>query len=184
MEAAENAINSPLLEDINVVGAAGVLVNVTAGPDLQISEYEAVGATISSIMRDNATVVIGNVIDPAMIDDLRVTLVATGLDASASPAQGEQETEATHLEEAAPDVSDQNIAVEAQPEFEVAHEEETQELIFEESEDQYIESEMTVSEDTISEDTVSVTEADPDPDDADYERKDLDVPAFLRRQAD
>ena len=140
-------------------------------------------------MRDNATVVIGNVIDPAMIDDLRVTLVATGLDASASSSQGEQETEATHLEEAAPDVSDQNIAVEAQPEFEVAHEEETQELIFEESEDQYIESEMTVSEDTISEDTisedtVSVTEADPDPDDADYERKDLDVPAFLRRQAD
>ncbi len=189
VEAAENAINSPLLEDINVVGAAGVLVNVTAGPDLQISEYEAVGATISSIMRDNATVVIGNVIDPAMIDDLRVTLVATGLDASASSSQGEQETEATHLEEAAPDVSDQNIAVEAQPEFEVAHEEETQELIFEESEDQYIESEMTVSgdtisEDTISEDTVSVTEADPDPDDADYERKDLDVPAFLRRQAD
>ena len=79
-EAAELAIHSRLLEDINLQGARGILVNVTAGMDLQIGEFEEVGNTIRDIASEDATVVVGTVIDPEMSGDLRVTLVATGLD--------------------------------------------------------------------------------------------------------
>ena len=78
-EAAESAINSPLLEDINLSGARGILVNITAGPDLGIGEFDEVGTTVKEFARDDATVVVGTVIDPEMEDELRVTVVATGL---------------------------------------------------------------------------------------------------------
>jgi cell division protein FtsZ len=77
--AAEAAISSPLLEDINLAGANGILVNVTAGMDLAIGEFQAVGDTIKQFASDDATVVIGTVIDPDMAHELRVTVVATGL---------------------------------------------------------------------------------------------------------
>ncbi len=77
--AAEAAISSPLLEDINLSGARGVLVNITAGMDMSIGEFEEVGDTVKSFTSENATVVVGTVIDPEMSDDLRVTVVATGL---------------------------------------------------------------------------------------------------------
>jgi len=77
--AAEAAISSPLLEDINLSGANGVLVNVTAGPDLSIGEFQEVGDTVKQFASDDATVVIGTVIDPEMNDEIRVTVVATGL---------------------------------------------------------------------------------------------------------
>ena len=77
--AAEAAISSPLLEDINLSGAKGILVNITAGMDFSIGEFEEVGNTIKSFASDNATVVVGTVIDPEMSGDLRVTIVATGL---------------------------------------------------------------------------------------------------------
>ncbi len=78
-EAAESAINSPLLEDIDLMGAHGILVNVTAGLDLSIGEFEEVGNTIKEFASGDATVVVGTVIDPDMHDELRVTVVATGL---------------------------------------------------------------------------------------------------------
>ncbi len=78
-EAAEAAIASPLLEDINLMGASGILVNVTAGMDLGIGEFEEVGNTVKEFASENATVVVGTVIDPDMRDELRVTVVATGL---------------------------------------------------------------------------------------------------------
>jgi len=78
-EAAEAAIASPLLEDINLMGASGILVNVTAGLDLGIGEFEEVGNTVKEFASENATVVVGTVIDPDMRDELRVTVVATGL---------------------------------------------------------------------------------------------------------
>ena len=77
--AAEAAISSPLLEDINLSGAKGILVNITAGMDFSIGEFEEVGNTIKQFSSDNATVVVGTVIDPEMSGDLRVTIVATGL---------------------------------------------------------------------------------------------------------
>lgn len=92
-KAAEAAIHSPLLENINLQGARGILVNVTAGMNMQIGEFEEVGNTIRDIASEEATVVVGTVIDPEMSDDLRVTLVATGLDdaksAAAKPAVSE-----------------------------------------------------------------------------------------------
>jgi len=77
--AAEAAVSSPLLEDINLSGANGILVNVTAGPDLAIGEFQEVGDTVKQFASDDATVVIGTVIDTEMSDELRVTVVATGL---------------------------------------------------------------------------------------------------------
>ena len=77
--AADAAISSPLLDDIDLAGAKGVLVNVTDGMDLSISEFEEVGDAIKNFTSDNATVIVGTVIDPQMTDELRVTLVATGL---------------------------------------------------------------------------------------------------------
>lgn len=78
-EAAEMAISSPLLEDIDLSGARGVLVNITAGFDLRLDEFETVGNTIRAFASDNATVVIGTSLDPEMQDELRVTVVATGI---------------------------------------------------------------------------------------------------------
>ncbi len=78
-EAANAAIASPLLDDIDLSGAKGVLVNVTAGMDLSISEFEEVGDAIKNFTSDEATVIVGTVIDPTMTDELRVTLVVTGL---------------------------------------------------------------------------------------------------------
>ncbi|MFC0142288.1 cell division protein FtsZ [Erwinia mallotivora] len=78
-EASEMAISSPLLEDIDLSGARGVLVNITAGFDLRLDEFETVGNTIRAFASDNATVVIGTSLDPEMNDELRVTVVATGI---------------------------------------------------------------------------------------------------------
>jgi cell division protein FtsZ len=78
-EAAEKAIGSPLLEDVDLRGARGILVNVTAGFDLSLGEFSEVGAVIEEFASENATVVVGTVIDPDMSDELRVTVVATGL---------------------------------------------------------------------------------------------------------
>jgi len=78
-DAAEEAIRSPLLEDVNLSGAKGILVNITAGLDLSIGEFDEVGSTVKEFACDDATVVVGTVIDPDMSDELRVTVVATGL---------------------------------------------------------------------------------------------------------
>lgn len=78
-EAAEAAVHSPLLEDIDLRGAKGILVNITAGPDLSLGEFADVGDTVEQFASENATVVVGTVIDPDLDDQLRVTVVATGL---------------------------------------------------------------------------------------------------------
>jgi cell division protein FtsZ len=77
--AAESAISSPLLEDVDLSGARGILVNVTAGLDMTIGEFEEVGTAVKEFSAENATVVVGTVIDPEMTGELRVTVVATGL---------------------------------------------------------------------------------------------------------
>jgi len=78
-EAAERAIGSPLLEDVDLQGARGILVNVTAGFDLSLGEFSEVGSVIEEFASEHATVVVGTVIDPDLSDELRVTVVATGL---------------------------------------------------------------------------------------------------------
>ncbi|MEH8019907.1 MULTISPECIES: cell division protein FtsZ [Rheinheimera] len=84
-EAAEQAISSPLLEDIDLSGAKGILVNITAGLDISIEEFEIVGNAVKAFASENATVVVGAVIDPNMHDELRVTVVATGIGADRRP---------------------------------------------------------------------------------------------------
>ena len=78
-EAAQMAIQSPLLDDIDFHGARGILVNIAAGLDILLGEFSEVGATVEEFASDNATIVVGTVIDPDMGENLRVTVVATGL---------------------------------------------------------------------------------------------------------
>ncbi|MEX1222811.1 MAG: cell division protein FtsZ [Idiomarina sp.] len=127
-EAAEMAINSPLLEDIDLSGARGVLVNVTAGMDMSIDEFETVGNTVKAFASDNATVIVGTVIDPDMSDELRVTVVATGIGAERKPdislvnnnhqTPAKRESHYANLDRsaAAPRLDDEPEASEAQPE--------------------------------------------------------------------
>ncbi|AKC59729.1 cell division protein FtsZ [Blochmannia endosymbiont of Polyrhachis (Hedomyrma) turneri] len=78
-EAAELAISSPLLEDIDLSGARGVLINITSGFDLRLDEFEIIGNTIRSVSSDNAIVVMGTSLNPDINNELRVTIVATGI---------------------------------------------------------------------------------------------------------
>jgi len=77
--AAEAAIQNPLLDDVNLTGANGILINITAGPDFTMAEFDEVGRTVEQFASEDATVVIGTVLDPNMQDEVRVTVVATGL---------------------------------------------------------------------------------------------------------
>ncbi|NCA70133.1 MAG: cell division protein FtsZ [Sphingobacteriia bacterium] len=97
--AAEAAIRSPLLEDIDLNGARGILVNITAGMSLTIGEFDDVGNRVRELADDESTVVIGTVIDPTLGDELRVTLVATGLGnrRAAARRDGAQEATPMHL---------------------------------------------------------------------------------------
>jgi cell division protein FtsZ len=82
--AAEAAISNPLLDEVNLSGANGVLVNITAGPDFTMREFDEVGRIIEEFASEDATVVVGTVLDPDMQDEVRVTVVATGLNRSAA----------------------------------------------------------------------------------------------------
>jgi len=84
--AAESAIHNPLLEDIKFKGARGVFVNITANEEVGLSEFTEVGNIIEEYASEDATVVIGCAIDPSVGDEMRVTVVATGLE-SAKAAQ-------------------------------------------------------------------------------------------------
>jgi cell division protein FtsZ len=99
-EAAEAAVSSPLLEDINLAGAHGILVNVTAGMDLSIGEFQEVGQIVKQFASEDATVVVGTVIDPELSNMVRVTVVATGL---GRPAAVARPTPAQHREPAGRD---------------------------------------------------------------------------------
>jgi cell division protein FtsZ len=92
--AVQQAIGSPLLEDVNLQGACGVLVNITAGMNLTMKEFEEIGNAVSDLASDDATVVIGTVIDPEIGDELRVTVVATGLGDSGKQRKSMEELEA------------------------------------------------------------------------------------------
>jgi cell division protein FtsZ len=87
--AAEAAVSSPLLEEINLAGAHGILVNVTAGMDLSIGEFQEVGQIVKQFASEDATVVVGTVIDPELSNQVRVTVVATGLGRPATAARSQ-----------------------------------------------------------------------------------------------
>ncbi len=85
--AAQAAINSPLLEDVDLKGASGILVNITAGLDMSLGEFTEVGNIVEEYASDDATIVVGTVIDHDMADDIKVTVVATGFDKRAEPVK-------------------------------------------------------------------------------------------------
>jgi cell division protein FtsZ len=151
-EAAEKAIRSPLLEDIDLHGARGILVNITAGPDLSIGEFNDVGATVQEFASQEATIVVGTSIDMEMSDELRVTVVAAGLDggqpkaATREPARRAAETSADYRKLQQPTVMRQQANSRAEA----------------------------------AESTSARPEKRRAADADDY----LDIPAFLRRQAD
>ena len=145
-EAAEKAISSPLLEDVDLAGARGILVNITAGMDMTIEEFETVGNAVKAFASENATVVVGTVIDPEMHDELRVTVVATGIGA-----------------ERKPDITlVKNNMVQARPARQPLISEALQSRVMEEA-------------------PAKVVNAEPQ---ARREPDYLDIPAFLRKQAD
>jgi len=86
-QAAERAVASPLLEEVNLAGARGVLVNITASAGLKMKEYHEVMNTIKAFTAEDAMVIVGTVIDETMEDRLRVTMVATGLGSGATKAR-------------------------------------------------------------------------------------------------
>jgi cell division protein FtsZ len=153
-DAAEAAIQSPLLEDISLTGAEGILVNITAGMNLTIGEFEEVGMSIKEVAREDATVVVGTVIDPMLEDELRVTVVATGLaEKKAFQAKPEQPIDIVSIVRPIHDAA----AARPQPE---RREAEGGGFVRGERAKQYVESARR--------------------EEIDY----LDIPAFLRRQAD
>jgi cell division protein FtsZ len=93
-DAAEAAVASPLLDSVDLKGAQGVLVNITAGPDLSIGEFQAVGEAVREFAAPDATVVVGTVIDPAVTEEIRVTVVATGL---VGPQQRQEQPEGERM---------------------------------------------------------------------------------------
>ncbi|WP_419813652.1 cell division protein FtsZ [Bacterioplanoides sp.] len=147
-EAAEKAIGSPLLEDIDLQGARGILVNVTAGFDLSLGEFSEVGGVIEDFASDNATVVVGTVMDPDMSDELRVTVVATGL----GQAQAQE----------APPPAEAKVVVDNTVKADVQ--------------------ERPVSGIATATEGSAVPKADPNSD-LNYDSI-MDIPTFLRRQAD
>ena len=158
--AAETAIASPLLEDVNLAGARGILVNITSGADLTMGEFEEVGEAVSELASDSATVVVGTVIDPDMCDEIRVTVVATGI--------GRAQHERMELPTASPtlEVVKRPAASNA---AEVASEESVSANVQTEAE---APRRMAVGGGRRGEELV--------PSDEQY----IDIPAFLRRQAD
>jgi cell division protein FtsZ len=158
-EATEAAIRNPLLEDVNLQGARGILVNITAGPDLSLGEYSDVGSIIEAFASEHAMVKVGTVIDPDMRDELHVTVVATGLgakiekpmkviDNTLQPAQAAQAQPAAARQES-PAVNYRDL------------------------------DRPTVMRNQAHAGATAAAKMNPN-DDLDY----LDIPAFLRRQAD
>ncbi|EFL92133.1 GTP-binding tubulin-like cell division protein [Candidatus Regiella insecticola LSR1] len=151
-KAAETAISSPLLEDIDLSGARGVLVNITAGFDLRLDEFETVGNTVRAFASDNATVVIGTSLDPNMNDELSVTVVATG------------------------------IGIDKRPEITLVTNKKTKPLLaqgYQQPGLSALSQEAKVGVKVLNDSTGSKTNVTPNKE-PDY----LDIPAFLRKQAD
>jgi cell division protein FtsZ len=154
-EAAEAAIASPLLENVSLSGAKGLLVSITGGADLTIGEFEEVGNTIKELASEDANVVVGTTIDHEMRNELRVTIVATGL-GQGIPASASKPT--SYRER---DIAARHVNVKLVPPTETSSR----------SHSDWLRPKVAVG-DGLSESRESATDLDI-----------LDIPAFLRRQA-
>lgn len=161
-EATEAAIRNPLLEDVNLQGARGILVNITAGPDLSLGEYSDVGSIIEAFASDHAMVKVGTVIDPDMRDELHVTVVATGLGAKI------EKPVVKVIDNTLQSPSQQSAAAQQQPARQEPASPNYRDL-----------DRPTVMRNQAHAGASAAQKMNPH-DDLDY----LDIPAFLRRQAD
>ncbi|WP_438464265.1 cell division protein FtsZ [Marinomonas sp. PE14-40] len=175
--AAESAIHNPLLEDINLKGARGVLVNITANEEVGLSEFTEVGNIIEEYASEDATVVIGCAIDPSVGDEMRVTVVATGLESAKAAQQvvtpAAQTVEKTVVAQAAAPVQQVvNSAVETTRVDTVS--------VTRGNVGEVVSSRPAEVEKTERVDVGANAAPQADEDKLSY----LDIPAFLRRQAD
>lgn len=159
LEAAEQAIKSPLLEDIDLKGASGLLVNITAGMDLSLGEFSEVGALVEEYASDDATIVVGTVIDPELSDTLKVTVVATGLDKPREEIRVVSDNPVVQVPSEMSPADFNNIEVPT---------------VLRRAKDDALTAERSQDVDLLS-DTTSI--------DSDA-MSELDIPTFLRRQAD
>ena len=167
-EATEAAIRNPLLEDVNLEGARGILVNITAGPDLSLGEYSDVGSIIEAFASEHAMVKVGTVIDPDMRDELHVTVVATGLGAKIEkPVKVIDNTvQASYAASSAQSAAArQDVRQETRQELPTVNYRDLDR--------------PTVMRNQAQQGATTAAKLNPQ-DDLDY----LDIPAFLRRQAD
>ncbi|GGB80240.1 cell division protein FtsZ [Marinobacterium zhoushanense] len=156
-EATQAAINSPLLEDVDLKGASGILVNITAGMDLGLGEFSEIGDLVEEYASENATIVVGTVIDPDMSEEIKVTVVATGL--------AKAESQAVRVANGGTATTTTRVAKNVTTDF--AQMELPTVMRNRQSEDRAVKPEPTEMKRTGT-------------DDMDF----LDIPAFLRRQAD
>ncbi|MBL4583920.1 MAG: cell division protein FtsZ [Pseudomonadales bacterium] len=157
-EAVQAALHSKLLEDINLQGAKGILVNITAGPNLSLGEFSTVGDSVETFASDNATVVVGTVIDDTLGDILRVTIVATGIgDPKLSLVPSDMAVEPATIEIAMTDATHEFVEIE--------------QAVMESEQQQPVTRGRARQAAAVLEDGEL---------NMDY----LDIPAFLRRQAD
>ena len=162
-EAAEAAIASPLLEDVNLAGARGILVNVT-GANMTLGEFQDIGAVVNEFASDDATVVMGTAIDESLDGEIRVTVVATGLgnpSAKAAPAPATASTAAS--------------ATASAPEIKVVTNTPT-EPVAQTSFKEFETPTVKRNQKAVAKEAVTPS--------GEYDEDMLDIPAFLRRQAD
>ncbi|EIJ43736.1 cell division protein FtsZ [Beggiatoa alba B18LD] len=177
-KAAMEAISSPLLEDIDLSGARGILVNMTAGLDLTIGEFEEMGDVIEEFASENATVVVGTVLDPEIKEELRVTVIATGVSqqnsgvhfAANRQAQAETRTSATNVK-TLPFTNSKSIPAER---------ERSNERVANKMDDYKDYDKSPLVRRQVDGHEKSLEHADNNHPSETY----LDIPAFLRRQAD
>jgi cell division protein FtsZ len=168
-KAAEAAIASPLLQDVDLNGARGILVNMTAGLDMTIGEFEEMGDVIENFASDDATVVIGSVIDPEMSDEIRVTVIVTGV----GEARKSEEISVEKVEAKKPRI----VAVPPVSSIEKAKIKPTENDYGHFDKPTMLRKKHPEPEDSVKHNKNNLTDAS---DSDNY----FDIPAFLRRQAD
>ena len=110
MEAAQQAIASPLLDNVSISGATGVLVNITGGEDLTLGEVTQINDIVHDAVGDNAEIIFGAVHEPAMMNEIRVTVIATGFDRQMQGGAGNGVVRNVPLGTTAPSVQHQSPA--------------------------------------------------------------------------
>jgi cell division protein FtsZ len=168
MESAQEAISSPLLEDMSIAGASGVLINITGGPDLSLHEVSEVSSVIHDAAGEDANIIFGAVIDPDLKGEIRVTVIATGIGGhrvAARPADRERRQTPAYEPSEVPGYAPRVAA--AKPQL----------VRVLDSGETAVDSDDRPGQGDGLDDLLDVLELE-----ADRRKDDLEIPAFIRRQ--